>query len=239
MIAQRTPGRVSLRSTRWVPRLGRSRISSTRSPAHTPVALITVLARTVRTRTGAGVGEDGAGAGRLAHPDAGVHVGTLGSGGAGDREDQAYVVLELPVPGEQATTQPVSSYDGSEREGLGDPDPPRTRQGLPVGARAESQQVAGPKPGPSQRSLEAGDLGGQAASASAGHGSGAVPWCASGCRARRRSRGRRRPGPWRGSAARRAPASSSSGWCRRRRHGHRRPPPTARGWPRPARRRRR
>ena len=36
----RTPGRDSLRSTRWVPRLGSSEIPSTSWPAHTPVALI-------------------------------------------------------------------------------------------------------------------------------------------------------------------------------------------------------
>ncbi len=41
------PGRLSLRSTRWVPRLGRSSTSSTRSPAQTPVALTTAFARTV------------------------------------------------------------------------------------------------------------------------------------------------------------------------------------------------
>jgi hypothetical protein len=42
-----SPGRVSLRSTTWVPRLGRRLTSSTRSPAQTPVALMTVLARTL------------------------------------------------------------------------------------------------------------------------------------------------------------------------------------------------
>ncbi len=35
-------------------------------------------------------------------------LGALGDGGAGDGEHQAYVVLELPVPGEQSAAQPVA-----------------------------------------------------------------------------------------------------------------------------------
>ena len=104
---------------------------------------MTVRARDRAALAGAGVGEDGAGAGRLADPHAGVHVRAVGDGGAGDREHQACVVLELAVPGEQAAAQPVPAYDGGERERLGDPDPARPGQRLATGAGAEPEQVAG------------------------------------------------------------------------------------------------
>ena len=112
---QRTPGRVSSRSTRWVPRLGRSRISGTSWPAQTPVALMTARARIVRVSPVRASVRTAPVAGRLADPHAGVHAGTLGRGGAGHGEDQAYVVLELAVPGEQRPAQPLPAYDGGER----------------------------------------------------------------------------------------------------------------------------
>ena len=145
MIAQRTPGRVSLRSTRWVPRLGRSRMSGTSWPAHTPVALMTAGPGSLLRLAGARVGEDGSGRRSASlDPHPGVHAGAVGDRRAGDREHQPGVVLELAVPGQDRATQALAAYDGSEGQRLGDADAARPRQGLALGARREAQQVARP-----------------------------------------------------------------------------------------------
>ena len=92
-------------NTRCVPRLGRSLIEVSTSPAHTPVALMTARADTSNDspvrwsvrRTEVPVAFDAR--------DTGQDARAVLGGGAGDRGDQAGVVDQLPVVGEQPAAQ--------------------------------------------------------------------------------------------------------------------------------------
>ncbi len=106
---------------------------------------------------GAGVGERGAVPEGIAHLDPGVHVCAVGGGGAGHREDEAYVVLELAVPGQDRAPQPFTAYDGGEGHRLRDADPAWPGKRLAVGAREQSQHVAGADAAACQGALRATD----------------------------------------------------------------------------------
>ena len=157
----RRPGRLPGRSTRWLPRLGRSVTSGTRPPAQTPVALTTPRALTVRLAAGQLVAQGHLGAGGVQHPRPGADVGAVPGGRARDGGDQPGVVLELAVPGEQAAAQAGAAQPRGVLQGLGGGDPARPRQRRPPGVRAEPQQVAGEDAGAHHRRVPVRDAGGE------------------------------------------------------------------------------
>ena len=80
-----------------------------------------------------------------------VRVSTAGAvrgGGAGERDDQPGVVLELAVPGQQPAAQPVGAQRRGQGEGLGAARAGAAGAAGARGAGGGAQQVAGAEPGP-------------------------------------------------------------------------------------------
>ncbi len=108
---------VSASNTRWVPRLGRSVIDVSTSPAHTPLALITARAFTSNDspvswsvrRTELPVASEAATLVRMTAP---CWAAVLRDGG-----DQAGVVDQLPVIGQQPTAEAVAPDRGDHVDG--------------------------------------------------------------------------------------------------------------------------
>ena len=145
----------------WVPRLGRNRISGTSWPAQTPAALMTVRARMVRdspVRESVSV---------ALSPRASLTLtrvctrAPLAAAVRATREHEAYVVLELAVPGQDRAAQPFTSYDGGEGERLGDTDPAWPGERLAAGPRGQPQQVTGADAVACQRGLGPPDARGE------------------------------------------------------------------------------
>ena len=146
----------------WVPRLGRSRISGDQLAGPDAGGVDDGAGADGAGLAGAGVGERGAVAESASLDlDPRVHPGPVGGGGAGDREDEAYVVLELAVPGQDRAAQPLASYDGGEGERLGDTDPTWPGKRLAAGPRGQPQQVAGADAAAGQRGLGPPDARGE------------------------------------------------------------------------------
>ena len=159
--AQRTPGRVSFRSTRWVPRLGRSLISGTSWPAQTPVALMTARARIVRVSPV-----------RASVSTAPSPVGSLTRTRVCTRAPWAAAVRATastrrasssswPSQDRSDAAQALAAYDGGQRERLGGADPARPGQRLAAGPGGQPEQVAGPGAAAGERAWERDDRGRQ------------------------------------------------------------------------------
>ena len=156
--------------------------------------------------------------------------------GARHRGDQAGVVDQLPVVGEQAAVETVAAHgrapiptarSASTRRDRGSVD-----AGVPASRRSPSPAT---KPDAHQRARGRGPSTAAAAPAAASPGPGEGRCASSGFRVRRRCAGRCRRCRSPDSAARRAPASNSTGWCRTPGRASPPAPPTGRATPRPAR----
>ncbi len=92
------------------------------------------------------------GAGDLDRTGPRAELGTEPDRRAGDRGDQAGVVLELAVPRQDPAADPGAEH-GREVPALGGRDPARPRQRLAGGAGRDAEPVAGLHPGPEERGL--------------------------------------------------------------------------------------
>ena len=229
----------SARTSRCEPRLGRSSTAVVRASVHTPAATTVRRARTVNA---APVQASTASTPSSRRAVTSAYVSTLravGGGGAGDRDDQPRVVLQLAVPGQQRAAQPARRQRGREPARLERAHAPRRRQHPAAGARRGPQPVAQPQADHRLRGGAAGDRAVERdqerqrpdeVRRDRAHQRRALDRGLPGQRRRRRAGG---------TAGRRARASSSSGWCRGRGRGARAARPTGRARRRRAPRRRR
>ena len=99
----------------------------------------------------------GAGGSARKRGDAGAraHVGAVGRRGAGDRDHQPRVVLELSVPGEQPAAQRLRAHRRGQAEGLGGVEAAGAREGAGAGARGAAEHVAGLEASPRHRGATA------------------------------------------------------------------------------------
>ena len=144
-------------NTRCVPRLGRNLIEESTSPAHTPLALITARADTSNDSPVQLVGQPHRGPPVASDAATRVRIAraVLG-GGAGDGGDQAGVVDQLPVIGEQPAAEAVAADRGDQLDG------PRRARSAETGAASttgvpasRAQPVAREEAGAHQRPLGA------------------------------------------------------------------------------------
>ena len=107
-----------------MPRLGRNVIEVSTSPAHTPLALITARAVTSNDSPVQLVGQAHRRAGGIRGGDPGQDQRAVLGGGPRDRGDQARVVDQLPVVGEQPAGEPVAPDRGHHVDGPAGGDAP-------------------------------------------------------------------------------------------------------------------
>jgi hypothetical protein len=141
----RRPGSDSPRSTRWLPRLGRSRTSARLAGPH-PGGVHDHPGRDVGLGAGQLVAQPHARTVRGEYPGPGADVGAVRRGRARDGHDQAGVVLELPVPAEQAAAQAVDLEAGREGQRLGGGHVARAGERLAGGPSAEAEASPARRP---------------------------------------------------------------------------------------------